>query len=123
MWIPMALLLRRRRSHTGQARRKRKITTEAAAHALYPTAENEDGRCARWLGKDVLRDVIIGFIGGAADSPALSGVSPDQRSAETRTLSFAGVNRMRRHELVWIMGTRLGRKQGSSEESANVTGG
>ena len=49
------------------------------------------------MGKDLLRDVIIGFTGGTEDNPAQSGVAPGRQGAETRTLSFAGVDKKRRH--------------------------
>ena len=71
----------------------RKILTKAAAHTLYPTAENEKGRRPRWLGKHLLRDVIIRYTGGTEDDPAESGMAPDRQSGEIRTLSSAGVNK------------------------------
>ena len=63
-----------------------------------------------WLGKHLLRDVIIGYTGGTEDDPAQSGVAPDRQSGEIRTLSSASVNKERRHELIWGVDTRPGRK-------------
>ena len=70
-----------------------------------------------------MRDVIIGFTVGTGDSPAQSGMAPDRQGAENITLCFAGVNRKRCRELAWVVGTRLGKKQGASEASAHGTEG
>ena len=105
----------------GPNEKTRKILTKAAAHALYPTAENEKGKRPRWLGKHLLRDVIIGYTGGTEDDPAQSGVAPDRHSGEIRTLSSAGVNKEWCHEVIWSVDTRPGRKQDASEKNANVT--
>ena len=95
--------------------------SSATAGALSPTAENEKGRRPNWLGADLLRDVIIVYTSDAEDDPAQSGVAPDRQSGEIRTLSSASVNKERRHELIWGVDTRPGRKQDASEKTANVT--
>ena len=46
------------------------LVTKAAAHALYPTAENEDGRPPTLLGEDFVRDVINGDTSDIGDDPA-----------------------------------------------------
>ena len=99
----------------------RKILTTTAAHALYPTAENEWRMRPIWLGKHLLCDVIIGYTGGTEDDPAQSGVAPDRQSGEIKTLSFASVNKERRHELIRGVGARPGRRQDASEKTTNVT--
>ena len=99
----------------------RKILTTTTAHALYPTAENEWRMRPIWLGKHLLCDVIIGYTGGTEDDPAQSGVAPDRQSGEIKTLSFASVNKERRHELIRGVGARPGRRQDASEKTTNVT--